>query len=219
VSITARLSRAHLLTFHQIRFQMTNELIPLKRTRKPKVNSEGEKQLIKIEEQSKAFEQNVKDLTLDRMNMAPKKEEEQQTKLSTQEALNSKDIYLKPKRSIGCRDKFNEKYRASYEFAKQYVQFIAENKEIIGESIDLWTRPYAGMPAEEWEVPCNKPVWGPRYLAEQIKRKFYHRLVMQATPTGSDQMGQYYGSMAADTTIQRLDAIPVNRNKSLFFSA
>jgi len=198
---------------------MTNEQIPLKRTRKPRVNSESQKHLEKIEEQSKVFEQNVKDLTLDRMNMAPKKEEEQQTKLSTQEVLNSKDIYLKPKRVIGCKDKFNEKYRAAYEFSKQYVQFIAENKEIIGESIDIWTRPYGGMPAEEWDVPVNKPVWGPRYLAEQIKRKFYHRLVMQQSTTGSDHMGQYFGTMAADTTIQRLDAIPVNRNKSLFFSA
>lgn len=198
---------------------MTDEIIPLKRTRKPRVNSEGQKQLEKVEQQSKAFEQNVKDLTLDRMNKAPMVIEEPQTKLSTQEVLNSKDIYLKPKRSIGCRDKFNEKYRASYEFAKQYVQFIAENKEIIGEDIELWTRPYAGMPAEEWSVPTNKPVWGPRYLAEQIKRKFYHRLVMQPTMRGGDQMGQYFGTMAADTTIQRLDALPVNRNKSLFFSA
>jgi len=58
-------------------------------------------------------------------------------------------------------------------FQKEYVQFIAENKEIIGETIEIWTRPFGGMPAEFWKVPVNKPVWGPRYLAEQIKRCYY----------------------------------------------
>ena len=105
-------------------------------------------------------------------------------------------------------------------FSKEYVHFIAENKEIIGEAIELWTKPYAGLPAEYWRVPVNKPVWGPRYLAEQIKSKFYHRLVMQQNVvTGGDHMGQYYGSMAVDTTVQRLDAYPVTSKKSVFMGA
>lgn len=172
------------------------------------------------EKQLDAFESQVKEMTLDRMNMAPKQETDQQTKLSSREIEKSSAHYLKPKRSIGCRDKFNEEFREKYNFDKEYVQFIAENREIIGESIDIWTRPYGGMPAEEWEVPVNKPVWGPRYLAEQIKRKYYHRLVMQENiTTGSDGMGKYYGSMAVDTTVQRLDAHPVNPKKSLFMTA
>jgi hypothetical protein len=97
---------------------------------------------------------------------------------------------------------------------------IAENKEIIGETIEIWTRPYGGMPAEFWKVPCNKPVWGPRYLAEQIKRAHYHRLTMQENRiVGSDGMGQYFGSMAVDSTIQRLDAMPVSTRKSLFMGS
>lgn len=187
--------------------------------KKPKVNSDGQKELDKAQAQFEAFDENVKTMTLDRMNAAPKEETEPQTKLSSKEIEKSKDIYLKPKRSISCKEKFNEKYRDSYNFDKEYVHFIAENKEIIGETIDLWTRPYPGMPAEEWEVPVNKPVWGPRYLAEQIKRKFYHRLMMQQAPTSSDSMGQYYGTMAVDTTVQRLDAIPVSKRKSVFMGA
>lgn len=190
-------------------------------TEKPKPsNSLAQKELDKAEEQFQKFDDNVKSLTLDRMSVAPKQEIEQQTKLSSQDIEKSKDIYLKPARAIGCKEKFNERFRSQYEYDKEYVHFVAENKEIIGETLEFWTRPYPGMSAELWKIPCNKPIWGPRYVAEQIKRKFYHRLVMQSNVTnGSDQNGQYYGSMAVDTTVQRLDAIPVSSRKSIFMGA
>jgi hypothetical protein len=188
--------------------------------KKPRVNSSSQKQLDEAEKQFEAFDQNIKDMTMDRMNAAPKPEAEPQTKMSQADIQKSNDVYLKPFKAIGSKEKFNEDYRNQYNFDKEYVQFIAENKEIIGETIELWTKPYAGMPAEFWQVPCNKPVWGPRYLAEQIKSKFYHRLVMrQNISAGADGMGQYYGSMAVDTTVQRLDAIPVSSRKSIFMGA
>lgn len=187
---------------------------------KPNMNSESEKELAKVEKQFEEFDQQVQSMTLDRMNKAPKEDLEPQTKLSQQEIANSKDIYLKPHRTISCQDKFNENYREQYNFDKEYVQFQAENKEIIGETIDMWTRPYGGMPAEWWKVPVNKPVWGPRYLAEQIKRCYYHRLVMQPNvSSGSDSAGQYYGSMAVDTTVPRLDAMPVSQKRSIFMGS
>lgn len=184
---------------------------------KPNVNSAGEKELAKVEKQFEAFDESVKQMTMDRMLLAPKQETEPQTKLAQSEIAKTNDIYLKPIKSIGTNQKFNEKFRTDYEFDKEYVQFIAENKEIIGETIDIWTRPYGGMPAEEWKVPTNKPVWGPRYLAEQIKRKSYHRLVMRDQPTNSEGGMQYYGAMAADTTIERLSAMPINSGKKSVF--
>jgi len=187
---------------------------------KPNMNSESARELDKVEKQFDAFKEDVDKMTLDRMNMAPKTELEPQTKLSQKDRDKIGDIYLKPKRTVACQDKFNELYRDEYNFQKEYVQFQAENKEIIGESIDIWTRPFAGMPAEEWMVPVNKPVWGPRYLAEQIKRCYYHRLIMQPnTSSGSDHMGQYYGSMAVDTTVPRLDAVPVSSRRSVFMGS
>lgn len=183
-------------------------------------NSSSQQELDKAEKQFEAFDQNIKEMTMDRMNMAPKEEVEPQTKLSSRELEKSKDIYLKPEKTIGCKEKFNENYREQYNSDKEYVNFIAENKEIIGEAIELWTRPYAGMPAEYWKVPVNKPVWGPRYLAEQIKRKYYHRLVMQQNSINSaDGFGQYYGTMAVDTTVARLNAEPVSKRKSIFMGA
>lgn len=184
---------------------------------KPKnLNSASEKELDKVEAQFKEFDASVKEMTMDRMNAAPKEEVEQQTKLSQKEIAATKENYLKPIKIISCKEKFNEKWRTEYEFQKEYVNFIAENKELIGESLDIWTRPFPGMPAEEWMVPVNTPVWGPRYLAEQIKRKSYHRLIMKDTPIETTGAGIMYGKMAADSIIQRLDAHPVTKKKSVF---
>lgn len=184
---------------------------------RPKVPSESQKELDKVEAQFEQFNEQVQSMTMDRMNQVPKPEQEMQIPMSKKEVQQSKDIYLKPIKSISCREKFNEKYRDDYNFAKEYVNFIAENKEIIGESLDIWTRPFAGMPAEEWLVPVNKPLWGPRYLAEQIKRKYYHRLKMdESKTTSSDGTATYYGQMTVDTVVPRLDAHPVNKQKSIF---
>lgn len=177
----------------------------------------AEKELEKAQEQFESFDNSIKDMTFDRMNAAPKQETEAQIQISQKDRDKMKDIYLKPAKSINSKEKFNENYRKDYEHDKEYVQFEAENKEIIGETIDLWTKPYAGLPAEYWNVPTNKPVWGPRYLAEQIKRCNYHRFTMQqSVMTNGNSAGQFYGAMAVDTTIQRLDARPVSTRKSFF---
>jgi len=190
--------------------------------KKPEVNSSlAEKEIDRVEKQFEAFDKQVKDLTMDNMNQAPKLEQEPQTKLSQKDLEKSKDIYLKPKRTISSKEKFNETYREAYNFAKEYVQFIAEHKELIGEVIEMWTKPFAGMPAEEWVIPTNKPVWAPRYVAEQIRKAQYTRLVMKDNQiTGSDSQGNtYYGQMVADSKIQRLDAYPANTKKSIFMNA
>jgi hypothetical protein len=180
-------------------------------------NSLAEQELNKAEEQFEMFDQNIKSLTHDRMSQLPKREEEPQTKIAQSDIAKSKDVYVKPEKVIGSKEKFNERFRDEYNFLKEYVHVTAENKEIIGETIELWTKPFPGMPAEFWKVPCNTPVWIPRYLAEQIGRKFYHRLVMKSNNVvGSDNMGQYYGSMAADTTIERLACHPVSTRRSVF---
>jgi len=178
-----------------------------------------EKELDKVQTQFETFDKQVKEMTLDAMNKAPKLDVEPQTQMAQVDIAKSKDIYLKPHRTIGSKEKFNEKYREDYNFSTEYVNFIAENKEIIGEELDFWTKPFPGMAAQEWKVPVNKPVWAPRHVAEKIKRSRYHRLVMQQSTTGGDGMGQYYGTMAVDTTVQRLDALPVTSRKSIFMGS
>lgn len=192
-------------------------------TEKSKVAPSAQKEMDKVQDQLDNFKKDIDKLTLDRMNQAPKEECEPQTKLSSREISKSHIPVLKPKKTVSCdrsKDKFNEKFREDLNYAKEMVCFIAENHEIIGETIDMWTRPFGGMNAEEWEIPTNKPVMAPRYVAEQIKKCKYHRLVMQENvPTGADHVGTYIGTMIADTTKQRLDAHPVGDTKSVFMGA
>jgi hypothetical protein len=189
--------------------------------KRPKVNSAGQKELDKAEAQFESFDNQVKEMTLDRMNKAPLKESEPQRKVSDNE------IYLKPHRSFppgvnpktGEREKFNEKFRAEYEFQMENVRFIAQNNEIIGETIEFDLKKFPGTPITSWKVPVNKPVWAPRMVAERIKGCKHHKLIMQDRSTGYDDMGQYYGTMAVDTTVQRLDAFPAVESKSVFMGA
>jgi len=186
--------------------------------KKPKVNSAAQQELDKADQTFKEFESSVKEMTMDRMNQAPKEEKESNAKLSSREIADAKDIYLKPLKSISRREKFNEKFRDEYNFQKEYVQFIAEHNEN-NSVIECWTGPYAGMPAEYWEVPVNVPVWGPRYLAEQIKRKVYHRMETKESITENVGVGSMYGKIVVDKTINRLDARPVTKRKSIFMGA
>jgi hypothetical protein len=188
--------------------------------KKPKLsNSASQQELDKAEKQLDSFEQNIKEMTLDRMNMAPKQDSEGVT-LSQKDIEKSQDIYIKPSRIVGSREKFNEDYREEYNFAKEYVRCIPKHNEIIGEVAEFWTKPFAGVPAEFWQVPTGKPVFIPRYAAEQLTKCRYHRFVMQQNvSTGTDGHGQYFGSMAVDTIIQRLDALPVSNRKSIFMGA
>lgn len=191
---------------------------------RPRLNSDSAKELDKLDDQFQAFDKQVKDLTNDRMNAAPLQEVEAQTKLSQEDIAKSKEIYLKPKRSLGPgvepksgkRELFNEKFREDWNYSKEFVQFIAEHREIIGEIIETWTKPFPGVNTEYWEVPTNKPVWGPRYLAEQIRRKVYHRLIMDNRPTEVMGTGTMYGGLVVDKTIARLTAEPVSTRKSIF---
>lgn len=195
--------------------------------KRPRVNSAGQRELDKAQEQFDNFDSQVKEMTLDRMNKAPIKESEQQVKYSQSELERLKEIYLKPKRSFppgvnpktGEREKFNEKFREEYEFQKQYVRFIAQNNEIIGETIEFCLKKFPGTNCEEWAVPVNKPVWAPRMVAERIKSCKHHKLIMQDKVTGSDHNAQYYGTMAVETTVQRLDAFPATERKSVFTGA
>lgn len=183
-------------------------------------DSKSNMEIEKAKMQLDNFEENIKEMTMDRMNTAPRQETEPQTKLSQNQIANSKDIYLKPYRTISSAEKFNENFRRDYEHAREYVYFIAENRELIGETIELWTKPFPGLPAEEWKVPANKPVWGPRYLAEQLARKFYHRLIMkESAPQGSDQYGEYKGQLVSDTCIPRIECRKATKTTNAYFGS
>ena len=193
------------------------------RGRPPKV----EKEMDRLAKEFDEFQEQVTSLSQDELNKAPKEEKDRQTHLSTRELKNANRIVLKPEKRInavnpktGQPQKFNEKFRKAYEFAMEHVCFIAENHEIIGESIELWTRPFGGMDAEFWKIPVNKPVWGPRHLAEQLTKCSYHKIVMEEQSiVGQDGMGTYTGKIAAKHTVDRLTAHPAREQTSQFMGS
>ena len=190
-------------------------------TEKPKTYySESEKQIDKAKKKFDEFDKEVQQLSSNEISQpAQVKDVEPQTKMSSNEIASSKDTYLKPHKvlSVSQKEKFNENFRDDYNFQKEYVQFIAEHTELIGEMIEVWTKPFPGVSAEFWQVPTNKPVWGPRYLAEQIKKKSYRRLSMKESFTEDNHVGSgMYGKIVHETTVQRLNAIPVSNRRSVF---
>ena len=186
---------------------------------KPKLNASAQKELDRAEKQFDQFEQEVKTLTQDVSVRGPIKEAEPQTKLSQKEIEKMNGLQLKPDKWVSDNQKFNERFREDWNFQKEMVNFIAENIECKGDTIEIWTHPFGGVGAEFWKVPVNKPVWGPRYLAEQIKKNGYNRMVMTNTTTNVDGHGTYYGGLAVDSFVKRIDANPVAQRKSVFMGS
>lgn len=190
-----------------------------KPTPRPHVNSGGQKELDKADTEFKKFDSEIKEMTLDRMNMAPHAETPE-ARVSQKEIQKNNDIYLKPLRTVTSREKFNEKFRDDYNFKKEYVNFIAQHNELIGADIEKWTKEFPGQPAEYWEIPTNKPVWGPRYLAESLTKCSYHVFSMdEGSVSNSDGRASYTGKMVVDCVKHRLNAVPVTTNKSIFMGA
>jgi len=48
------------------------------------------------------------------------------------------------------------------------VKCIPVHNELKGDRIEMWTHPFGGKGAEFWEIPTDKPVMVPRYVAEQL---------------------------------------------------
>lgn len=188
---------------------------------KPKATSSlAEKELDKAEKQFEAFDKEVKSMTLDRMNQAPRLETDISDKRSQNDIASSNMLYLKPKRTVPSREKFNEDYRGEYERAKERVEFTAENKEVQGESLEFWTKPFPGMPAEEWVVPVGVSVNAPAYVKRRIDECYYHRFSMnQGMSTGTSREGQFFGAMVVDNVINRLETHEVKKNPRVYMGS
>lgn len=182
---------------------------------RPKVNSEGQRQLDRAEESFKALQEEIKDFNpLDGKKIP---EVEVQTKLSDREAKKADAPVIKPLRSIkrpqggkdGAKVFWDEKNRAQWEYDWQLVRCIVENHEIIGESVPAWTSKWGCDNADYWMVPVNKPIMIPRHLAVQLSKCCYHRLIMEDRPVEQSHMGTITGAMTVDHVKHRINCRPV----------
>lgn len=173
--------------------------------KRPKVNSEGQRELDRVEDQLKSFSDSVGTAREESRNLQSK-ETDPQIKMSQAEMNKSEVLYLKPKRTFPSREKFNEKFRDEFNRQSEYVDFIAENREVRGESIDFCIKKFPGQPVEEWVIPVDRPVSAPRYVKERIEDCGYTIFTTTDQPTGSEGGVRYYGSMVAEERKQRLAA-------------
>lgn len=185
---------------------------------KPKMSSGfGQKEIDKAAEQLDNFEEQVKNVTMDRMAQAPRADTAPPE--ITQKAAKADAPYIRPTRSINSKEKFNERFRAEHTHMWAYVKCIVENKEIKGEKVEFWTKKFPGDPAHFWQVPVGRPIYLPRLCAEKLASCSYHILSMGDPNTpdnmsrggyaGADSFGHYQGQIAVDSTVQRIDCRPV----------
>lgn len=179
---------------------------------KPHVNSEGNKELERLQTQFEEYKKQVDTLVNEKNIQSAANPHE----ISQKTIEKSQDIYLKPTKMIMSREKFNEKFREQYNHDKEYVHYTVEHHECRGETVEMWTKSYPGQPAEFWEIPTGKPVWIPRYVANKLEFGCsYRRLKTEDRPVGNDQMGsQYYGTLVKASDEYRISAHPVNTRKN-----
>lgn len=182
-----------------------------KEMERPRVNSEGQKELDKAQAQFDQFDAKLK--SLNPFDRSKDNEHDAQVKLSTKEGQLADAPYIKPVRSVATKEPFNEKYRKAWEYGWQYVKCVVENNEIKGEGVEVWTKKFAGDPAHFWKVPCNKPIYIPRLLAKQLSECKYVRYVAQdpRLTGGADGVtGGYFSDIVAETVQHRIDARAVS---------
>lgn len=173
-------------------------------TRPPKIRSEDEQKFAQMANDLDNITSKVK--SLDPMNKGQVEETEEQTKLSDREIAKYDAPYIKPARAIFGREPFNEKFRKTWEKAWEYVKCIVEQKECPEEIVEKWTKEFPGDPAHFWEIPVNKPIYLPRFVAHQITQCNYRKLIMdQSQETQRSGIGTMYGALVVEKVEQRID--------------
>lgn len=166
----------------------------------------AQKEIDRLDAEFNAKQQQMSSLSQDEMNKAPIAETEHQTKLSKQEVKQYDAPEIKPSQTIPGIGKRKPEQDNLRRRAWELVKVVAENCEVIGEKIELWHKaPFSGEPCTFWQIPVNKPIYIPRFLADHLMTRNYHRLVMQETPVENNQYGQVIGQMIASETRRRLD--------------
>lgn len=180
---------------------------------RPKVNSEGQKELDRASESLDNFKAQAGDFN-PFTGITKPSETEPQTKLSKREGEHVDAPEIKPlravRRPVGGQHKatvsWDEKYRDARNKDWELVKCIVENNELIGQEVEVWTAKWGCDPAHFWKVPVNKPIRIPRMLAEQLSKCNYHRLKME---TNADAKNFVDANIVADHVVHRIDARPV----------
>lgn len=179
--------------------------------KKPKLASGfAQKEVDRVEAEFKAATDANASLTQDVMSKAPEKESDVEPFMPKRQILQAPVPRIVPTYSRSPNGKKKPEQDALRRRAWEYVQVICTNSEIASENLEFWHKPMiAGEECNFWQIPVNRPVFLPRHVAEHIKTRKYHRLVMQEEITVEHTgFGEMKGKLVASHTVQRLDCTP-----------
>lgn len=173
-------------------------------------------EIAKIDSQINQVQTAMSNLTQDEINKASVVDFQPQTEITRAMKDFTDAPVIKPIKSIPRPGKPIAKEAKDRAWGWEYVRCIAENREVIGETIELWTGKYHGDMADFWQVPVNRPIYLPRHVAKRISECRYHRVKMQDRPMHnlmnemeSTGVSGYSGQLTVVDTRQRLDCRPI----------
>lgn len=168
----------------------------------------------RIDDQVTDFQQkNLESTSMDAVAAAPIKETAAQTQISAKQIEKTDAPWIKPSRSYspGKGEKRIPQLEAEIARGKEYIKCIAENAECLGARLEFWLKKYPGEPCHFWEIPVNRPVYLPRYVAEHISTRWYSRIKMSegAIYDVGSADGGLLNHMQVTERVRRLDCRPV----------
>lgn len=136
------------------------------------------KDIAKVAEATVALQENLNDLTVDKVDQTKGKEPEIQS-ISLENKFKADGFnYIKPRRLSAPLGKLPKKLIKEHKRAWEYVTGIYENIDIPGEAIKFAYCEYSGDADYLWIIPCNVPVAVPRMIAHHLEEvQKYHKFV------------------------------------------
>ncbi len=145
------------------------------------------KDTIKLAEATVALQEDLNNLTVDKVNETKDQEPEIQ-EISMENKCNAEGIqYIKPSRRLSPPlGKLPDKQKKEHVRAWEYVKGMYENFAVPGEAITFSLCLYAGDADFLWTIPCNVPVAVPRHVAKHLEEtQKYHDFAYRDSPLES----------------------------------
>ena len=134
--------------------------------------------------------EDMKDLTVDKINETPVTEPEETIQETA--GMSAKEMaktlgcrYIEPTRKLSAFGTLPDKMKKERDRDWEYVQGMYENIESPGETLEFWLCLYPGDPDCMWSIPSNIPVYVPRMVAKHLESiQKYHKFGYVEKPQG-----------------------------------
>lgn len=152
------------------------------------------KDLENIAKKTAELTEEMSQLTVDKINeIAPEPTLDELKLTAKQKASDEGVIFVEPKRKFKGLGKLPEKLKREHARAWEYVKGIYENYVVNNEPVRFWHNgDFPGDPDCLWEIPSNKPVYVPRFIAKHLEEcQKYHQFTSIAATSEPAPMNDY----------------------------